>query len=615
MIKKELSITFSIIIYLLFFISIFSYSHLNIRENIFLFALIGLCTAGSFYRKMTTGLLVNFPIFILIFLLSQFYIDNFQPQDIRWWFTSISGWLTLLMAFVGFVSLVSYQKIGVDSPPVQDSNQTFHDLIDKAIPGVLVVSLAMFFLFVLNIDEISPQAKLTPDYSIYIIIASGFVLFYSLNLSLKYLSTRKEDIFLKPVTLGVLIFLAGIGATKIYMVYAANQNALRSGSDEKLWQDLLELNKTPKVKSIDIKAMNELGKINMVKGNFKEAANYYKRILAGQAFNFEANWGLAEVAYKQKEWGKAQEAYKNAIYLRPKETDLYSPYIHSYIKDKKIDKAMELISSLKETHPISLSNAEDYLILGGAFLRKKNLQAASTYLQKGKEAMPRNYEAHFLLGRVYLESGKYAEACEAFEKALQLNPNFEEGYYHLGIGYEHINQNLKAIEAFERVILIDHKNMKSFYHLKRLYAMVGLKEKAFKIDNLMEKVATKVIEVADWGGMSGENVYQNGDMYWAGTLSTPVFLREGNAKFILQAQGTPARGKWPHMIVKLDNEIVDEVDVTSEKLKDYEFKKTAKAGKYNLNVSFTNDEVALDKNQKIAEDRNLFVRKCWIVYE
>ena len=599
----------------LFFASIFSYPYLNWMENLFLFVLA--CSYGihRLFKREVFGSRNYFLIFLLIFLLSQFYIDNFQPQNIRWWFTSISGWLTLLMGFLGFVSLVSYKKIGGDSPQVQDSNQTFHDLIEKAIPGTLVVSLAMFFLFVLNIDEISPQAKLIPDYSIYIIIASGFVLFYSLNLSLKYLSSRKLDIFLKPVTLGVLIFLAGIGATKIYMVYTASQNALRSGSDEKLWQDLLELNKTPKVKSIDIKAMNELGKINMVKGNFKEAANYYKRILAGQAFNFEANWGLAEVAYKQKEWGKAQEAYKNAIYLRPKETDLYSPYIHSYIKDKKIDKAMELISSLKETHPISLSNAEDYLILGGAFLRKKNLQAASTYLQKGKEAMPRNYEAHFLLGRVYLESGKYAEACEAFEKTLQLNPNFEEGYYHLGIGYEHINQNLKAIEAFERVILIDHKNMKSFYHLKRLYAMVGLKEKAFKIDNLMEKVATKVIEVADWGGMSGENVYQNGDMYWAGTLSTPVFLREGNAKFILQAQGTPARGKWPHMIVKLDNEIVDEVDVTSEKLKDYEFKKTAKAGKYNLNVSFTNDEVALDKNQKIAEDRNLFVRKCWIVYE
>jgi len=599
----------------LFFASIFSYPYLNWMENLFLFVLA--CSYGihRLFKREVFGSRNYFLIFLLIFLLSQFYIDNFQPQNIRWWFTSISGWLTLLMGFLGFVSLVSYKKIGGDSPPVQDSNQTFHDLIEKAIPGTLVVSLAMFFLFVLNIDEISPQAKLIPDYSIYIIIASGFVLFYSLNLSLKYLSSRKLDIFLKPVTLGVLIFLAGIGATKIYMVYTASQNALRSGSDEKLWQDLLELNKTPKVKSIDIKAMNELGKINMVKGNFKEAANYYKRILAGQAFNFEANWGLAEVAYKQKEWGKAQEAYKNAIYLRPKETDLYSPYIHSYIKDKKIDKAMELISNLKETHPISLSNAEDYLILGGAFLRKKNLQAASTYLQKGKEAMPHNYEAHFLLGRVYLESGKYAEACEAFEKALQLNPNFEEGYYHLGIGYEHINQNLKAIEAFERVILIDHKNMKSFYHLKRLYAMVGLKEKAFKIDNLMEKVATKVIEVADWGGTSGENVYQNGDMYWAGTLSTPVFLREGNAKFILQAQGTPARGKWPHMIVKLDNEIVGEVDVTSEKLKDYEFKKTAKAGKYNLNVSFTNDEVALDKNQKIAEDRNLFVRKCWIVYE
>ncbi|NIM58213.1 MAG: hypothetical protein GTO16_04630, partial [Candidatus Aminicenantes bacterium] len=68
-------------------------------------------------------------------------------------------------------------------------------------------------------------------------------------------------------------------------------------------------------------------------------------------------------------------------------------------------------------------------------------------------------------------------------------------------------------------------------------------------------------------------------------------------------------------LVILDDEIIGEVDVTSEELKDYEFKKTVKAGKYHLYISFTNDGVTLDKKGKLIEDRNLYVRNCEIVYE
>jgi len=618
--KKELSISFSIIIYLLFFISIFSYSHLNIRENIFLFALICLYTAGSFYRKMTAGLLGNFPIFILIFLLSQFYLGHFHPENPKEWFSSISGWLTLLALFFGALSLFSYLKNRTDGQPIN----TLDDLINRALPGILVVSIAMLSIFVLNIGEISPRRKVLPDYSLYMTIFFAFLLFYSIAYSLNHFTWRKIDKSMPYIALGVLIFLVSIGGVKTYQVYNAYRHALASkeaptgrdlSSVEGLWYEVMRQNRTPQIKFIDNKARIELAKINAEQGNLKEASNYYKEILTDETFNFEAHLGLAKLASKTTDWKKAYEMYRKVLYLRPKEIDLYPNYIHVCIKSGNIDKAIEFIRDLQEARPIPLSDAEDYLILGGAFLRKKDLQAASTYLRKGKEAMPHNYEAHFLLGRAYLESGKYADACEAFEKALQLNSNFKEGYYQLGIGYEYINQNLKAIDAFERLILIDHKNMKAFHHLKRLYARMGLKEKAFKMDNLMEKVATKVIEVADWKGRSGENVYQNGDMYWAGTVSAPVFLKEGNTKFILQAQGTPAKGIWPHMVVKLDNEIIGEIDVKSEKLSDYEFKKAAKSGKYQLNISFTNDEVILDKTGKMIEDRNLFVKRCRIAYE
>jgi tetratricopeptide (TPR) repeat protein len=431
------------------------------------------------------------------------------------------------------------------------------------------------------------------------------------------------NIFLQPATLGVLIFLVGIGATKIYKVYAAYFNTIHSvgnliekhsESKEKLWQDLLELDKTPKIKSIDIKAINELGKINTEKRNFREAANYYKRILAGQAFNFEANRDLAEVAYRQTEWGKAHEIYKRAIYLRPKERTFYPIYIHACIKDDKIEKGLEFIRNLGEPHPIPLMDTGDYLIIGEGFFSKGQTKEAIGYLLRATELMPHNYKAYFFLGRAYLESRQYNDGSEALEKAVRLNPKAPGGYYYLGIGYENIHQDHKAIEAFKRMALIDNKNIEGFYHLKNLYIKIGLKNNAIKVDNLIENIATKIVEAIDWKGRAGENVYQSGDMYWAGMVSAPILLKEGEVKFIFQAMGTPVKGIWPHMVVKLDNEIIGEVDVTSGKLNDYEFKKAVNPGKYNLNISYTNDEVAVDKNGKV-EDRNLFLRRCRIIYE
>jgi tetratricopeptide (TPR) repeat protein len=534
----------------------------------------------------------------------------------------------MLVTFSGVVSLVYQQRSikhqGTDGWGFQTIDDTLHFLINRIIPGIIVVSSAMVFLFILNIDEISPQGKLVPDYSMFIILAFGFALFYSLNFFFRSLSIRRLTIFLEPLALIVLIFLLAFGTLKIYRVYGAYRNVFRSKevlgerdsrSREKPWHDVLMLNQTPKIKSIDTEAMVELGRIRMEQGKFRQASSYYEKILADQAFNFEANLGLAQVAFIQKKWRKSSEAYRRVIYLRPKERYYYSRYIHACIKADKIGKAIEFISNLSETHPIPLDESRDYLIIGDAFFKQGRMQEAIGYLLKTKELMPQNYKAYFLLGRSYLESGQYFDGCKVLERALQLKPTFAEGYYYLGIGYENTHQDHKAVDVFEKLVSIDNKNIKGFYHLKKLYAKMGREDKAIEVGNAIESIATKVIEAADWKGRSGENIYRNGNMYWTGTVSAPVFLKEGKAKFILQAKGTQAKGIWPRMVVKLDRDFVGEIDVTYRELKDYEFKKTVKPGKYQLSVSFMNDGGTLDKNGKLIEDRNLFLRRCRVVYE
>jgi pentatricopeptide repeat protein len=353
MIRRPLFILYAII-FLLFFLSVFSYSRLNWKEDLFLFILMLLYGVGLVFRKLPLSLKNDLLLFLLIFLLSQFYINNFHLGNIGWWFGSVPGWSTLLIIFAAFVSLVSYQNLRLDNRSTQTSNQSFPNLILQAAPGIILVSLAMFFLFLLNFDEISPQEKLAPDYSIFMIIALGFVLFYSLRFSLKEVSLdlKNEALFLKAAPLAILIFLVGIGAVKIYVVYANYHHALHVKSEEKLWHDLLDLNRVPRIKYIDAKAFAELGKINREKGNLKQASIYYEKLLSYQAFDFEANLALAEMAYQQKEWRRACEAYKRTLYLKPGKTEAYSPFVHSCGKGGKVDEAMDFIGHLKENHPI-----------------------------------------------------------------------------------------------------------------------------------------------------------------------------------------------------------------------------------------------------------------------
>jgi len=564
----------------------------------------------------------SFSILIVVFLLSQFVINNFCPESPGWWFLSIPGLITLMTGFLGLMALISYRRARPGGRIIDLPDQTFSDSIVKILPGIVVVGTAVFLVFLLNIDEISPRWKSAPDYSMYLIVALGFVLFFSLDFLLENAPFRQVRRYLNLAAVGVASLLAFIGGTKAYKVYVlydslTGSRAQTAGKDKKLeakWREIMELNRIPEIGWISMRAVIELGRAMRDQGNFLQASRYYKEALASDAFNFEANLGLAETAFAQGKWRQAWVAYERVIRLRRGERRFYPLYLHACVKDGSVDKALEFITRVREPSPLPLYAPEDYLAVGDAFFKAGRLGEAIGYLQKSTELTPGSYTASLLLGRAYLESGQYIVACEFLERALRLNPTAVEAYYYLGVGYERSDQKEKACTIFERLVSMDPRYMKGLSRLQRLYSEMGRKDKAAKVADLIEDAVTRVVERTDWKGRAGEHTYRNGDMYWTGTVSAPVLLKEGKVKFILQAKGSPAKGIWPHMVVRLDDEIIGEVYVTSEELRNYEFEKAIPPGNYHLRVSFLNDGGGLDKSGR-KEDRNLFVRKCLIVYE
>ena len=138
------------------------------------------------------------------------------------------------------------------------------------------------------------------------------------------------------------------------------------------------------------------------------------------------------------------------------------------------------------------------------------------------------------------------------------------------------------------------------------------RDKLNQIGKMKKKIrpssVSNVILIPSWQGISadGKNVFNDGTMYWEGTINAALLVPEGHVKINLQAKGSSASGIYPYMIVELDGEIIGEGFVAGPDWRDYEFNVNTNGGIKILSVTFKNDGANLIK----GEDRNLFIGRA-----
>lgn len=125
-----------------------------------------------------------------------------------------------------------------------------------------------------------------------------------------------------------------------------------------------------------------------------------------------------------------------------------------------------------------------------------------------------------------------------------------------------------------------------------------------------EKVSD-VIPPQAWKGISeqGEHIYQDGHLYWAGTVRALISFPGGPARVIIRAKGSDAEGVFPFMVVKLDGEEIGASVVSSHEWADYVFEADGPSGVKALSISYVNDNMSKDKKQ----DMNLHVGEARVV--
>jgi tetratricopeptide (TPR) repeat protein len=209
-------------------------------------------------------------------------------------------------------------------------------------------------------------------------------------------------------------------------------------------------------------------------------------------------------------------------------------------------------------------------------------------------------------------------ALDNFKLALENDPNgFNVSY---AVGYAGISVWDK-LDAPGRKLVLDR--LKYCLEIKPWYSegIFSYIMQSTKDSGLLREIRTKESEqerkeklsrierikqgnlVQPWQGNSGNNIYENGNMYWNGTIDAVLNVPEGEGVVKIQAKGSSADDVWPYMIVELDGEEIGETFVDSAEWKEYGFPVKTSAGLKVLSVTFLNDGGNAQKN----EDRNLYV--------
>ena len=103
--------------------------------------------------------------------------------------------------------------------------------------------------------------------------------------------------------------------------------------------------------------------------------------------------------------------------------------------------------------------------------------------------------------------------------------------------------------------------------------------------SVLRTAISVVISRSAWQGVAlgGKNIYENGNMYWSGTIYGAILMPKGSARITIEAGGSPLGGVYPYMFVSLDGKRIGSAYVDSLDFKEYSF--TADANDLAVNLS------------------------------
>lgn len=325
------------------------------------------------------------------------------------------------------------------------------------------------------------------------------------------------------------------------------------------------------------------------------------------SFLADARYAAAEKLVKEYRWAQADAAFRDAIATDPF-SSRYPAGLAGFLVMQTGYQAHAgpLFEEAKRLYRKAVGldprNAECWLGLGLAEARAKEYDKAFESFRRARENDPHGFNAAYLAGLAGLSAWEHisgtdrAFVIDRLRSAMMARPSID-----IYATAWKIRKDMELLRAITPDALDGQRLLYDFIVSRDLWQF--RKAQAARVASFVKKTPKKAVSGPGWHGKTpdGNSTYENGAMYWSGTMDAAITLPEGDVTIRIPAKGQPAGGVYPYMIVELDGTEIGEAFVDSAEWKEYEYAVRTTGGIRVLSVTFANDGFVG------KEDRNLYV--------
>lgn len=167
-----------------------------------------------------------------------------------------------------------------------------------------------------------------------------------------------------------------------------------------------------------------LGHEHMFLEDFTGATRCYRRALQADPLQFNAHWGLGNIAKQRDEAMNALVHFYHALAINPHCSLLYS-YIG--LTNLSMDMNKRAIENFERAEQQAGGDAMNSYYKAMAMFKVNDLEGAAGVLEKLITTLKKEPKVYVLLGKIYHKMGKMEEAHDCFLHAIHLDPRDSQG--------------------------------------------------------------------------------------------------------------------------------------------------------------------------------------------
>jgi tetratricopeptide (TPR) repeat protein len=184
----------------------------------------------------------------------------------------------------------------------------------------------------------------------------------------------------------------------------------------------------------------------------------------GDEFNFALRSGQIHVGTGN--YRKAAEAFRKALKIEPENIEVLGRLASVLLNLKEVDQAKQLLEKAAARDP---KNADIQYKLGIAMLEKGEYPAAIDHCNNALALAPGLFPARIILGHALQGSGRLEEALQRYKELVSEGVEDSGLYNHYGETLLRLKQYQEAIPQFQKALQIDPSNTQARDNLSKAF--------------------------------------------------------------------------------------------------------------------------------------------------